>query len=193
MRNFLQVGQGIDVVPITNALIRQPELWNTETCRTAFAGSPHTQVDDILVRFNDLEQYRNISSIGKTMGEYVGAVNDEHESICFPAWNKLPEAHKVIFDLMHYLRAFRLGRVLITRLAPGKKIDPHKDGDAHSAYYERYHIILQNNPGSIFKCGNEQVQMKPGEIWWFQNAVEHCVENYSNDDRLTMIVDMRLK
>lgn len=193
MRNFLKVGQGIDVVPIVNSLIRQPELWNAETCRTAFAGSPHTEVDDILLRFNDLEPYRKISPDGKTMSEYVGAVNDEHESICQLAWSKVPEAHKVIFDLMHYLRAFRLGRVLITRLPAGKVIAPHQDGDAHAAYYERYHIVLQNNLGSLFNCGNECVQMHPGEIWWFQNAQEHSVENYSNDDRLTMIVDVRLK
>lgn len=193
MRNFQKIGQGIDVVPIVNALIRQPELWNAETCRTKFAGSPHSSVDDILVRFNDLEPYRNINPDGKTMSEYVGAVNDEHESICQPAWDKLPECHQIIFDLMHYLKSFRLGRVLITRLSPGKSIDPHRDGDAHAAYYERYHVILQNNLGSVFKCGDEQVHMNMGEIWWFQNAITHSVVNHSNDDRLTMIVDMRLK
>lgn len=193
MRNFHRISQGIDTIPLMNALIRQPELWNAETCRTSFSGSPHTSVDDILLRFNDLEPYRRISPDGKTMSEYVGAVNDEHESICHPAWGKLLECHSIVFDLMHYLKAFRLGRILITRLPAGKIINPHKDGDAHAEYYERYHIILQNNPGSIFKCGDEQVQMCAGEIWWFQNAIEHSVLNYSNDDRLTMIVDLRLK
>lgn len=190
MRNFQIISGGVDTIPIMNALIRQPELWNTETLRTSHPGTPHTQVDDILLRFNDLAPYRKATAEGKPIEEYATTVLDEHESICFPAWHKLTEAHQVIFNLMAYLKAVRLGRVLITRLAPGKKIDPHVDGGTHAAYYNRYHFILQNNPGSIFRCGNESVTMRPGEIWWFDNSVEHSVENYSNDDRLTMIIDL---
>ncbi len=190
MRNFNRISQGLDVVPLLNAVMRQPELWNTETLRTTHPGTPHTQVDDILLRFNDLTPYKEAALAGKPISEYASTVLDEHESICFPAWYKLPEAHAIIFELMHYLKAIRLGRVLITRLPPGKVIDPHVDGGGHAAYYQRYHFILQNNPGSIFRCGEESVTMKPGEVWWFDNSVEHSVENYSNDDRLTMIIDL---
>ncbi len=190
MRNFNRIAQGIDVTPLTNSLYRQPELWNTETLRTSHEGTPHTEVDDILLRFNDLTPYKKAKEGGRPISEYAGTILDEHESICHPAWYRLPEAHPAIFDLMRYLWAIRLGRVLITRLAPGKKIAPHIDGGEHAAYYNRYHLILQNNPGSIFRCGDEAVTMRAGEIWWFNNGIEHSVENYSNDDRLTMIIDL---
>ena len=192
MRNFQKVGQSIDTVPLINALLRQPELWNTERLRTTHQGTPHTEVDDILLRFNDLEPYKKAAAEGKPISEYASSILDEHESICFPAWYKLPEAHQIIFNLMSYFHAIRLGRVLITRLPPGKKIAPHVDGGTHAAYYDRYHFILKNNAGSIFRCGEESITMNAGEIWWFDNAIEHSVENYSNDDRLTMIIDIRI-
>lgn len=190
MRNFQKISSGVDITPILNALMRQPQLWNQETLRTTHPMTPHTQVDDILLRFNDLKIYKAAIEAGQNVSEYAGSIIDEQESICQPGWYALPQTHDFIFNLMHYLRAIRLGRVLITRLAPGKRIEPHVDSGEHAAYYDRFHLILQNNPGSIFRCGDEQVQMHPGEVWWFQNSIEHEVINNSNADRLTMIVDL---
>lgn len=190
MRNFNRIAQNVDVLPIFHSVMRQPELWNTEQLRTKHPGTPHAKVEDILLRFNDLEPYKKAAAEGKEIHEYAGTIIDEQESICHPAWHAIPQAHDVIFDLMRYTRAVRLGRVLITRLAPGKQIEPHEDGGDHAAYYDRYHIVLQNNPGSLFICGDEKVQMRAGEVWWFNNAITHSVINNSSDDRLTMIVDL---
>lgn len=183
MKNFFRLAQGVDSVPLLHAIYRQPALWNTEKLRTTHKLSPHTQVEDILLRFNDLDEYR------KT--ENAASILDEHESTFYPAWHALPQAHVIIFDLMRRVEGIRLGRVMITRLAPGKKIDPHVDGGSHAAYFERYHVMLQNSPGSIFRAGLETVTMQPGEVWWFNNAVEHEVINNSADDRITMIVDIK--
>jgi hypothetical protein len=184
MRNFLKIAEGINIIPLLQAIQRQPELWNQNTLRTTHEQSPHTQVDDIWLRFNDLAPYES----GQT--EY-SAIVDEHESICYPAWFKLPEAQIIIFDLMRLVQGIRLGRVLITRLAPGKVIAPHEDGGTHAAYYERYHCILQNHPGSNFRAGDETLCMRPGELYWFDNSQEHEVVNYSNDDRITLIIDVQ--
>lgn len=161
------------------ALMRQPELWNQNTLRTEHVGTAHCEADDIWLRFND---------ISNEISEYI---IDNHESIDYPAYDKLPQAHSLIFDLMSVVRGKRLGRVLITKLTPGKKIYPHVDGGSHAAYYERYHIILQNQSGSIFRCGNEVITMNTGDVWWFNNAIEHEVINNSADDRLTLIVDIK--
>lgn len=183
MRNFLKIAEGIDFMPILHAVQRHPELWNEEKLRTTHPGTPHSEVDDILLRFNDLEPYRKNAD--------AASILDEHESIFYPAWHKLPQVRPIIFDLMRRVEGIRLGRVLITRLAPGKAITPHVDGGSHAEYFDRYHVILQNNPGSMFRAGNEQVCMRPGEVWWFDNAQEHEVINNSIDDRLTMIIDVR--
>jgi len=33
--------------------------------------------------------------------------------------------------------------------------------------------------------------MRPGELWWFENAIEHEVTNNSANDRIHMIIDLR--
>jgi hypothetical protein len=183
MRNFLKIAEGIDVMPLLHAVQRQPELWNNNRLRQTFDNSPHSQVDDIWLRFNDTTEFEKTG--------VPAVIMDEHESICYPAWFKLPQVQQLVFDLMRRVEGVRLGRVLITRLAPGKCVAPHIDSGSHAEYYERYHIILQNYPGSIFRAGAESVCMKPGECWWFQNQQEHEVINNSADDRITLIVDVR--
>lgn len=185
MRNFQRLVQGLDVSALVHELARQGTLWNENTLRTTHPESPHTQVDDIWLRFDDLEPYK------ASGGEDVKKVIDGHESIFWPSWYKLPAAQKIVHDLMYAVKGVRLGRVLITRMAPGAVIAPHVDGGEHAAYYDRYHVTLQNGPGSLFHCGDEQVNMKAGEVWWFDNSVEHSVVNNSADDRLTLIVDIR--
>lgn len=116
---------------------------------------------------------------------------DAHESVNYPAMNEIPGVRNIVFGLMRQVEGERLGRVLITRLAPGKKIYPHIDGGDHARYYKRYQIALQSLPGVVFRAGDEQVNMRTGDIWWFQNAVEHQVINNSSDDRLALIVDIK--
>jgi hypothetical protein len=57
LRNFLKIAEGVDVMPLLSALARSPELWNQNLLRTTHQSSPHTQVDDIWLRFNDLKTY----------------------------------------------------------------------------------------------------------------------------------------
>lgn len=179
MRNFLKIADGVDVLPLLMALKANPQLWDENRLRTTHPGTPHTQVHDIWLRFNAL------------VDTDVAGAMDEHESINWPAMAALPQARSIIFSLMARVEGERLGRCLITLLPPGATIAPHVDGGSHAAYYERYHIVLQSQPGSVFRAGDETVQMQCGEVWWFDNAQEHEVINNSGDDRIHLIVDIR--
>lgn len=178
MKNFLRIADGVDVVPLLMALKANPLLWDQNTLRTDHEGTPHTEVSDIWLRFNAME-------------DGVATVMDEHESVNYPAFFQLTPARQIIFGLMSRVQGERLGRCLITLLPPGAKIDPHVDGGEHAAYYERYHVVLQSLPGTVFRAGDESVHMNPGEIWWFDNQQEHEVINNSADDRIHMIIDIR--
>lgn len=182
MNNFYLVARGIDVVPLMLQLHEHSYLWDQNNLRTTHPESPHTQVNDIWLRFNDLTPYQ----------ENPLAAADEHESIWYPAANILTAARPIIFALMNTMQGERLGRCLITKLAPGKKIDRHDDGGSHAAYYERMHVVLQGLPGSLFECEGERVNMQTGEVWWFNNAGQHEVINNSADDRIHMIVDIKV-
>ncbi|MGH9931181.1 MAG: aspartyl/asparaginyl beta-hydroxylase domain-containing protein, partial [Pyrinomonadaceae bacterium] len=120
------------------------------------------------------------------------AALDEHENISMPAYALLPEARTIIMQLMSRVEGERLGRSMIVRLPPGGHITAHRDTGSHAEYYDRFHVVLQSKPGNRFICGGEIVEMRVGEVWWFQNQLLHEVMNMSDDDRLHMIVDIRL-
>lgn len=178
MNNFYRLAQGIAVGPLNTALALNPQLWNQNKLRTTHPDSPHTEAEDIWLRFNEVKADPT-------------SVIDDHESICYDAWYKLPQALPLIFDLMRAVNGIRLGRVMITKLKPGAKIAPHEDAGSSATYYKRFHIMLQNKPGSNFLCGEETVFMAPGETWYFDNQITHAVVNNSDDSRVTMIVDIR--
>lgn len=182
MRNFQKIGD-VDVQALLHQVQRKPELWNENKLRTTHPNTPHAEVEDIWLRFNDLKTFNETQN--------PADVIDQHESVNYPAYFSLTPAKPIIMNLMRAVEGERLGRIIITRLSPGKRITPHVDSGDHAAYYDRYHVTLQNFPGSNFKCGNEQVYMKQGEVWWFNNSIEHSVENNSVDDRITMIVDIK--
>lgn len=177
MNNFQCLAANVDTIPLLNAIMRDPALWNQNTLRTTHPGTAHSKVDDIWLRFNETDDPE--------------AVVDDKDCVNYPAWWALPQARPLIFNLMARVEGERLGRVLVTRLRPGAKIDAHVDGGAPATYYDRFHIVLSSAPGCLFRAGDETVHMGTGQVWWFDNTKEHEVINNSVDDRIHMIVDIR--
>lgn len=175
MRHFLKLGEQIDVLPILSALSARPDLWNANDLRTTYPDSPHAEADDIWVMFNDV----------------AGDVVNDIQAHPFPAWSELP-VKDLVLNLMRRVGGVQLGRVIITRLAPGKSIAAHADQGAPATFYQRYHIVLQSFPGCLTKSGEEVIQMSGGEAWWFDNRAVHSVTNNSADDRIVIIVDIRV-
>lgn len=181
MKHFLKIFEGIDVLPLLAAIRMRDHLWNQNNLRTTHPGTAHSEADDIWLRFNELTKD----------GDNVHVVNDL-QCINYPAFAELPQARPLIFGLMARVEGEQLGRCLITRLRPGARIAPHEDLGAPATFYERFHILLQCPPGAIFRTGDEVLQMHQGECWWFDNSVEHEIVNNGADDRITMIVDIRV-
>ena len=178
MRNFQQIAGGIDVFPLLHALTRQSDLWNTDRTRTTFENTPHAEVDDVLVRFGGLGSE---------------AVGDVLQCEWADAALRLPQVRPIVFALMASLQAEQLGRIVITRLKPGGRIAAHADvlGE-YSRYYSRYHVVLQGLPGSMFRAGDETVCMQTGEAWWFDASQVHEIVNNSADDRIHLLIDLKV-
>lgn len=176
MRNFLLLGQQ-NVMPLLAQLALHPELWNQNRLRTEHPGSPHSACDDILLRFQ----------------AEGSAVIDDPECVWCSTWNILTEAHNLIFDLARMVKAERIGRLIISRLPPGKSITPHEDGGSVATYYTRYQMPLQSAPGCIFECDGERVHMQGGQVWWFDNKKTHQVVNNSDTDRIALVCDLRTR
>ncbi len=192
MRYFDCLATGVPVANLRNQLSRHPELWNADRFRTQYPDGAHEQVDDILIRYADTSK----------CGTDTVVMGDGHADIWHPAAAVLTEAKPVVLALMAQVSAYALDRVLITRVAPGNRILRHKDADGgyvQQADIARFHVVLNSAPGCTFTNGPEQqpseadetVHMATGEVWSFNPHAWHSVENYSGDDRLHLIVDLR--
>lgn len=186
MKNFRKITQGIDTMKLLLAIQRRPELWKEDTYLRDYPQGPFGEVESIMLRF----PVKSVVETEKELQDHLSRY-DQHENVDQPAYKVLTEARPMVMNLMAYVGGERLGRVMINKIAPGGRVFPHADTPVHANYWDRFHIVLESSPGVVFRCGEEQVYMAPGEIWWFQNAIEHAVTNNSASDRVHMIIDIR--
>lgn len=180
MRYFQLLTSGMPVLPILHVLARNPQWWDMDTARTAFEGSPHAEANDIVLRCCETE--------GRTLSEAYADINAEDRDLM----HSVPMVKGLALDLMRLVSGSRLGRVVIAKTAPGHSIKLHRDEGPYAEYYTRYHVVLQGLPGSMFMCGDETVNMRTGEVWWFDHRADHMLKNNSTDDRVHMIADIRI-
>lgn len=193
MRNFQQTHEGVHVTPLLLAIKRRPELWQEDTFLRHYAQAPFGEMESIMLRFPQKVVFDGPGAEEKLALYKANLLPgfDQHESIDYPPYKLLPEARPIVMQLMAFAGGERLGRVMINKLAPGGRIFPHADTAEHAAYYSRFHVVLESRPGVGFRCGDEQVYMPSGTIFWFNNALEHEVRNESDSDRIHMVVDIR--
>jgi hypothetical protein len=171
-----RVAAGVDVAPLLWALQANAHLWNEHTQRTQDPASPHHEVDDIWCRYAAPE---------------VAILPGPHESVWYPGASLLP-VKEIVFPLMQFVQGERLGGVLITRIRAGKQCKPHKDDGWHARYYEKFAVQVQSAPGQRFCFDGESLEARPGDVYWFDNAHTHWVENPTEHDRITMVVCIRM-
>lgn len=189
MDNFYKLLSGVNTTQLLLAIHRLQKsnnVWKEDTYLRDYPQGPFGDVESIILRFPTRS---NEETRAAQAGEIDGF--DQHENYDTPIFAHLPEARKVIFDLMAFVQGERLGRCIINKLNMGGKISPHVDGHPHAEYWDRFHIVLQSSPGCNFRCGDETVYMETGDVWWFNNEIEHEVVNNSAEDRIHLIVDIR--
>ena len=190
MRNFSRIASNVGVTPLLLAIARRPELWTEDTFLRNYPQGPFGEVDSIMLRFpvkaeGLTPEQEELYKLNQLPGY------DQHESIDYQPYAKLPEARAIVMSVFAAVAGERLGRVMINRIAPGGRIFPHADTKAHVDYYTRFHVVLQSEPGVVFRCGSEKVYWEPGAVFYFNNALEHEVLNNSASDRIHMVIDAR--
>jgi hypothetical protein len=179
MRHILKIAQGVPVLPLHNAILRNPTLWNRYPER-AFKGSPHEEVDDIWVRCRARSAWDP---------KHPEKFMQNHDSVWYPEYNELKHAiDPLIFPLMQNVMADRLGGILITRVPAGHEVKPHIDPGWHASYYDKYAIQVASTPEQRWCNEDGEMATMPGDVYWFANNVQHWVTNTSPFDRITLIV-----
>jgi hypothetical protein len=186
MKNFYRLSQGANVVPLMAAIARRSGLWKEDTYLRDYPQGPFGEIESIILRFPERSVHETEDALKAHMEHF-----DQHENYDQPAYKLLPEARPLVMGLMNFVGGERLGRVMINKIKPGGRIYPHADTPVHAEYWSRHHIVLQAGPGLFFRCGDEAPEMRTGDVWWFDNSIEHEVVNNGADDRVSMVVDIR--
>lgn len=178
LNNFKLVLDGMDTEPALKQIEENKHFWDVFTYRQEASGSAHHDTKCILLR---APEYFTAESI----------YTDLEAANTLPS-EVLSESTKLVNDLLNVLKADKLGRVMLVSLKPDGHIDRHFDSGEYSDFYDRFHIVLSSEDGNEFECGDELVKMKPGEVWIFNHHLEHEVHNYSDKERIHIIVDVHL-
>lgn len=179
--------RGVLVAPLVQQLEAAPELWDENVFRTEgqgpYGASPHGRISDIIVRFNDWANWTGDRA----------AFNDEHESVWWGPYDKLPYIQPLVFDLMRTFYAERLGMVLLTRIPPHCHVGKHVDTGWHANHYLKFGVQIKAAPGQFFCYENYRLETHVGDLFAFDNSKPHWVENPTDEERITLIVCLRLQ
>lgn len=170
-----------DPQPLMGQLADCPQAWDTIKHRTEHPKSPHREVSDIWVRYNDLANYHG------DMRQF----NAAHESVWYPVIEDLPAILPLVDHLMDHLGAYELGGILITKIPAGKQVYPHVDQGWHAGHYRKVGMQLAGNDKQAFCFEDGALSALSGECYWFDNHICHWVRNDSREDRITLIVTAR--
>jgi hypothetical protein len=184
MKYFRQVMFGIDVQPLLAQIAEHPELWTRNGAWTDGKKSVLAKMETGMAAERIELRYNNTPAGLPQHPKYWNR----------PAWPVLTEATKLIATLQFALGGIEiLGRCIISRMAPGEIIAPHTHEVQFGLppIFETYQVPLQVARDVVFRCGDEDCYMRPGEAWTFPNQVEHAVYNNSSRDRISMMVDIR--
>lgn len=114
---------------------------------------------------------------------------DVHESRWTTGSKKFPLSRKFLIDFADE-RESLLSRAKIVSLPAGKRVYPHIDRGDYYRVRDRYHFVLKSTAGSWLKAGDEEIRMRAGEVWRFDNKQVHEAFNDGDEDRIHMIFDL---
>lgn len=170
----------VDIYDAVREIETQPDVWNRYDARLVKDG-PHEHVSDIWVRYNAVEK----------LG--TPAFAEPHTAVWYPVVQQIPAVYQIVMKLVRELGALQLGGVLVTRIPAGKECKPHIDRGWHAGFYEKFAVQLASAPGQAFCFDDARLSAEPGDLYWFRNDVKHWVVNPTTEDRMTLIICLRVK
>ena len=116
-------------------------------------------------------------------------INENQETRLTSASKLFPRALAFMTEFAQEMNS-QLSRATIVRLKPGSRVYRHIDEGSYYFLRDRFHLVLQSSAGSVLMSGGEQVRMREGELWWFDNKQDHESVNESGDWRIHFIFDL---
>lgn len=204
MKHFRRIACGIDTSALRAFLDHHPELWGG-WMRKHETPTMHGVKPRMVGELPFAEAIRE--------GKYREAlflrwvIRSGQFLDCAPGIDEAaPWARDTLSTIAALIRSTEIGKISLVRLRNGEAVPPHIDGGTggvcadcqaseasecqyFTRYPNRFHCVITSNPDCWFVAGGEKVCMAPGELWWFNQKVEHGVTNAGTADRIHLIVD----
>ncbi|MEM7200704.1 MAG: aspartyl/asparaginyl beta-hydroxylase domain-containing protein [Planctomycetota bacterium] len=180
MKRFRLLDDSVDVAPIVAELAAHPEIWSLDTERQASATEQRETETVMLCGHEAGLSFKQART--RHPFRYVGRPTTVAAA--------LPAATAFVDRLARRVRG-RTGRAAIVRLPPRGRVYEHTDFGLYYQLRDRFHLVLQSEAGSPLRAGPQQIHMREGELWWFENRIPHEAWNESaQQDRIHLIVDV---
>ncbi len=176
MKHFRRLRAGVDPTPFLDEIASVPNAWGLSQGRQEKIA---VQREAMAIPLRGL---RKSAIDGR-------ARRDVHESRWTGASAMFPRARAFLEGVAAVEDAI-LGRGKIVCLPAGRRVYPHIDRGAYYEVRDRYHFVLRSTQGSWMRAGDEELRMREGELWWFDNHAMHEAMNDGDEDRIHMIFDM---
>ena len=176
MKYFRLIRSGVPTEPFLNEIASVDDAWANATGRQEKIA---VQREALAIPLRGL---RKSMILGRKR-------RDVHESRWTTGSASFPKARSFLQDVAVELNA-DLSRAKIVCLPAGRRVYPHVDRGEYYRLRGRYHFVLKSSAGSWLKAGDEEVRMKEGELWWFDNDQTHEAFNDGTEDRVHMIFDL---
>jgi outer membrane protein assembly factor BamB/orotate phosphoribosyltransferase len=174
MKYFKLIRSGIDVTPLLEEVHSREEAWLIDTGRQ----------DKIRV-----QRDTNTILLRAAVHRPDLHLNENQESRLTSVAKTFPRALAFMTEFAQEMSC-HLSRATIVRLKPRSQVFRHIDEGSYYFLRDRFHLVLESSTGSVLSSGGEQVRMREGELWWFDNKQYHESYNESSDWRVHYIFDL---
>lgn len=176
MQNFKRIRSGVPVAHLLDEIDGVQNAWRLNQGRQ---GKVAVQREAEAIPIRGVRK-------SKVQGRKIW---DVHESRFTYISANFPRMRDCLIEMARELNG-TLARARVVKLPPGARVYPHRDRGEYYRRRDRYHLVLVSEPGNILECAGESVWMQPGELWWFDNKLEHAAVNNSQTDRIHFIFDL---
>lgn len=171
--NFSIITKNFDVSKARAEIQAQPKNWLIDTKR-----------QDTLYEQSGTETINLVKAWSPTP---LADHRDNHKYQPTELFTKYPETLKLIYK---YFPPELVARIAIVKLLPGKFVFPHVDAGEYYKNKHRYHIAITGS--YIYTVEDTRRQIEPGMLFWFDNKQVHCSWNNTNEDRISVIFDVKI-
>jgi len=174
MKYFKLIRSGIDAAPLLEELRSQEDAWLINTSRQ-----------------DKIQAHRDTNTIflSNAVPRPDLNINENQETRLTPVSKRFPRALTFLTEFAREMNC-HLSRATIVRLKAESKVLRHIDEGSYYFLRDRFHLVLQSPTGSLLMSGGEEVRMREGELWWFDNKQYHEARNESGDWRIHFIFDL---